>query len=259
MASPFPGMDPYLEAQGLWPDFHSRFINAWGELLGRRLPDEYDARIDERVYLVDLTDNETQLIAADIAIERDYSRSALAPSAGGVAVLEPVTIPHLLERPEVRESYIKILHRPDRQLVAVLELLSPSNKESSGRDQYRSRQLTVLSQPVHLVELDLLIGGHRLRMRRPLPPGDYYALVSRIEQRPNSDVYHWTLRQPLPTIPIPLKSPDPDIPIDLGSVFALTYERGRYERVVDYSIPPALSLNQENLEWAANLARSAKR
>ena len=23
MPSPFPGMDPYLEAKGLWPDFHN--------------------------------------------------------------------------------------------------------------------------------------------------------------------------------------------------------------------------------------------
>lgn len=26
MSCPFPGMDPYLEAQGVWPDFHARVI-----------------------------------------------------------------------------------------------------------------------------------------------------------------------------------------------------------------------------------------
>ena len=26
MPSPFPGIDPYLESQGYWPDFHARFI-----------------------------------------------------------------------------------------------------------------------------------------------------------------------------------------------------------------------------------------
>jgi hypothetical protein len=27
MASPFPGMDPYLEDRAHWPDFHATFIN----------------------------------------------------------------------------------------------------------------------------------------------------------------------------------------------------------------------------------------
>ena len=26
MPSPFPGIDPYLESQGYWPDFHVSFI-----------------------------------------------------------------------------------------------------------------------------------------------------------------------------------------------------------------------------------------
>lgn len=31
--SPFPGMDPYLEAPGLWPDVHTRLINIFAEQL----------------------------------------------------------------------------------------------------------------------------------------------------------------------------------------------------------------------------------
>lgn len=33
MASPFPGIDPYLESQGYWPDFHHTFINYLREAL----------------------------------------------------------------------------------------------------------------------------------------------------------------------------------------------------------------------------------
>ncbi len=28
MASPFPGMDPYLEQPGLWPGFHGQALSA---------------------------------------------------------------------------------------------------------------------------------------------------------------------------------------------------------------------------------------
>jgi hypothetical protein len=27
--SPFPGVDPYLEGQHYWPDFHASFIYEW--------------------------------------------------------------------------------------------------------------------------------------------------------------------------------------------------------------------------------------
>ena len=72
------------------------------------------------------------------------------------------------------------------------------------RDQY-------IDLPVNLVELDLLVGGRRLPMKKPMPSGDYYALVARAQRRPDCDVYAWSIRQPLPTIPIPLKGLDFDV------------------------------------------------
>ncbi len=49
MAGPFPGMDPYLELQAAWPDFHNRLIAEIRNELGARLPDSYIARVDERI------------------------------------------------------------------------------------------------------------------------------------------------------------------------------------------------------------------
>ena len=97
-----------------------------------------------------------------------------------------------------RESYIEILYHPDRSLVAVLELLSPANKEYPGRTEYLAKRMALLHQDVHLAELDLLLGGRRLPMQRPLPPADYYYFVARGEHRPDCQVFSWTLRQPLP-------------------------------------------------------------
>jgi hypothetical protein len=34
MPSPFPGMDPYLERDEVWYDFHKRFIAYAAEMLG---------------------------------------------------------------------------------------------------------------------------------------------------------------------------------------------------------------------------------
>ncbi len=218
MPSPFPGMDPFLETPALWSDFHARFITYWSDALADLLPDNYEARIDEKVRLVEV-----------------------APAR--VATLEPVTLSLVSEEEEAHERHIEILHRPERTLVAVLELLSPANKEEPGRSDYLAQRHALLRQPIHLVEIDLLIGGRRLPPEDGLPPGDYYALVSRGDRRPKCDVYVWTLRQRLPAIPIPLLPPDPDVWLDLAAVFATAYERGRYARSLDYASPPPVALD----------------
>jgi hypothetical protein len=110
-----------------------------------------------------------------------------------------------------------------------LELLSFSYKEGVGWEEYQHKRQALLRESVNLVELDMLRRGRRPSMRSKLPAGDCYAFVSRVERYPNCDVYAWPGEQRLPAIPVPLKSPDPDIVIDLAAVFATTYERGRYE------------------------------
>jgi Protein of unknown function (DUF4058) len=266
MASPFPGMDPFLETPAHWPDFHARFVNYWCEAVADILPPHYSARIGERVYLVGETTPDPEanggaqetrrLITPDVALERQTGTVSSGPAKpAGVATLEPVTIPLLLLEEE-RETYIEILHRPDRSLVAVLELLSPANKEEPGRGMYLAKRHGLLLQDVHLVELDLLIGGRRLPLRDPLPEGHYYALISRADRRPNCDVYHWRLPQALPTLPIPLRAPDPDVFIDLQAVFATVYERARYGREVDYSARAPVHVTEDARGWIAERVRA---
>ena len=158
---------------------------------------------------------------------------------------------------EVVEKRIAIRRFPNRELVTAIELLSPSNKQLPGSVLYDEKRLELIHQEVHLVELDLLIGGQRLPMKGELPEGHYYAFVSRAERRFLSHTYAWTIRDPLPTIPIPLKAPDPDIPLDLAPIFATVYERARLGRSIDYAAPLRLPLSQEDRAWAEALARSA--
>jgi Protein of unknown function (DUF4058) len=57
MKSPFPGMDPYIEACGLCRDFHSHLIEEIGEKLADLAPEHYLVRTGERSYVV-LVDEE---------------------------------------------------------------------------------------------------------------------------------------------------------------------------------------------------------
>src|SRR3954464_1218835 len=94
MPSPFPGMDPYLEDPAFWRDFHSRFINACSELLSDRLPDGYEARIDEQLRLVEHTPERATARVPDVGITHDPPRRASTQrvASGNVATLEPVEI-----------------------------------------------------------------------------------------------------------------------------------------------------------------------
>ena len=47
--SPFPGMDPYLEAPDLWADVHSRLVNIFAEQLSPQLAPKYLAELDKVV------------------------------------------------------------------------------------------------------------------------------------------------------------------------------------------------------------------
>lgn len=259
----FPGIDPYLEAQGYWPDFHATFLTYLRDAINDRLPDRYEARIDERVSLVvPPATAEARLFRPDVAVvERAEPMGApwqdVASAMAVLVATEPVIIP-LVFLEEERETYVEILHRPDRSLVNVIELLSPANKTCPGRGQYWSKRDALLRQPVHVTEFDFLTNGRRVPMARPLPRGDYFAFVARGDRRPDCEVYPWTVRQPLPTVALPLLHPDPDLPLDLAAVFATAYDRGRYARSIDYAAALSLPLAPEDRAWAEGLAGAGR-
>lgn len=260
MASPFPGMDPYLEDPAHWPDFHHRLISALSEAIADVLPGNYFARIDERVILIDPDLPKERTFRPDVVVAREPGASGESgASGGGVATVElsPETIPNIQHLDPHTEAFIEIFHLPDRELVTSFELMSPVNKDG-GRGAYLEKRQAMMDHSVNIVELDLLLGGRRLQLVRKLPPGHYYFFVSRADRRPMCDVYAWTVRDRLPVVPVPLRSPDPDIKVNLAEVFRTTYERGRYGRMIDYARPaPVTRLDPEDAKWATETARTA--
>lgn len=52
MASPFPGMDPFLEGE-MWMEFHDRLANQISEQLLQKLPERYTALLNKHYWLDD--------------------------------------------------------------------------------------------------------------------------------------------------------------------------------------------------------------
>ena len=156
MPSPFhPAMDPFIESQGRWLDFHSSLLTEFRNLLNDSLPGQYVAQLQERVHLLRPDEDELRAVFSDVAIFRE-DRPGVVPAGGeAVAVLEPVTRPvvrTIVE--EAREVWVEIVQLPEEDLVTVIEMLSPTNKGGSGRNDYLVERSRYLDSPAHLVEID---------------------------------------------------------------------------------------------------------
>ena len=185
MPSPFPGMDPYLEDIGLWPDVHHELISVIREILNQDLRPKYHVRIEERVYISDENDPRRKVIIPDLKIRSTGAHGDLPISASAdstVAVAEPLVMTTMIED-EMHEAYLEVVDRAQRSVVTVIEILSPTNKVagSRGRTNYEQKRIEVMRSPSHFVEIDLLRAGDPIYTREVLPQADYFIDVSKKE------------------------------------------------------------------------------
>ncbi|HEY2586254.1 MAG TPA: DUF4058 family protein [Tepidisphaeraceae bacterium] len=260
MPLPFPGMDPYLEDPGLWPDLHLWLISVTAETLNVSLRPNYYARIEDRVYISDQHDPGRELIISDVRVvsakETAGATARRRPEAGAVATAEPIEVTALIED-EIHEPRIDVIDRASKSVIAVIEVLSPTNKYpgSRGRESYEGKREQVMRSPSHFIEIDLLRSGAGFPPYEALPPHEYRAHVSRVNRRPRGTLWPIRLDQRLPRIPIPLLEHDTDALVDLQDVLNTAYERAAYDLQVDYRSNPAVPLPAEYVDWANRLLR----
>ncbi len=257
MPSPFPGMDPYLEKPSLWPDVHHELISGARAYLGGLVRPKYFVRVEERVYLADdeKGGQKSHPRVPDLRIgEHPGHGGAPFTPGSGTTVLEaaePVAVLFPVEE-EARETFLQVFDADSRQIVTVIEILSPTIKlaGSRGRASFEQKRLEVLNSSRHWVEIDLLRAGTPSLPRELSPPCDYAAHVLRVERRPESHLWPILLRQKLPVIPIPLKAGDPDALLNLQAVLNDSYDRANYDLVIDYRADPVPPLAEVDAAWA---------
>jgi hypothetical protein len=247
-------MDPYLENPGLWPDVHHRLLSIAGDQLGAQLRPKYYVRIEERVYVSDEDDPGRSVIAPDLRIAERLPLAGTAFQPTGVATLE-VTEPVELASgflDDVHEARLEVIDRDQRQVVTVIEVVSPANKVAGakGRASFQRKRQEIWDSPSHWVEIDLLRAGRPIVPRDKMPACDYTVVVSRQERRPRYQAWPIRLDQRLPIIPIPLRPGDPDAKLDLQSVLATAYDRAGYDLEIDYRADPVPPLTGPAAVWA---------
>jgi hypothetical protein len=176
-------------------------MSIFREQLTPLLAPKYLAELETQV-VIDRLDDDPQGVLPDVSITSPEV-SVEAPAAVAVAAPAPVQVRVPMDVP-TRLVSVYIRQRETARLVAVIELLSPVNKRrGKGRDEYLEKRRTFLTSPVHVIEIDLLRRYPRMPFDDPLPPAHYLVMVCKAGERPRSSVWPISVRQPLPTIPIP--------------------------------------------------------
>jgi Protein of unknown function (DUF4058) len=210
MPSPFPGMDPYLEAEALWPAFHHQLISGLYQMLLPGLVDRYRARIGQRTYVT-----EEPLFTSIIRQER-------------------------------QEEFIEIRQRADGRFITLIDIPGPINKMlPQGRTSYLETRRQVRAQGGSVVEIDLVLQGTPLLdfNRDGLPEWDYAVSITRSTQPDKYEIYTSTLSKRLPRFKVPLAPDDRDTVIDLQGTFSRAYDQGNVLGQIDYSKDPSYKLS----------------
>ncbi|MEG4013898.1 MULTISPECIES: DUF4058 family protein [unclassified Microcoleus] len=252
MPNPFPGMNPYLESPDFWPEVHHLLIGMIQKSLVPQLVPKYRVAIEKRIY--ELKGEQSLLVGmpADISILcNPVSRN---PSTSNVAVAtrttEPVKI-RLAMSEEVREGYLEVIDMATKEVVTVIEVLSPANKRpGKGREMYEEKRDKIFGSRTNFVEIDLLRGWEPLPVLDNDIAAHYRILVSRSNQRPRADLYVFNLQDAIPCFPLPLRGGDVEPIVDLQALLNTVYDRAAYDITLDYTAQLMPPLSEADAVWA---------
>ena len=258
-ANPFPGMNPYLESTGLWPDAHTSIIIGLRDFLAPRLRPDYGVRVEQRVVVARepyagnglaqvRVPDAVVLTAAGAGARRETTAAEPQPGAAAVAVALPAA-------ELVRQRYLRVLRADNMEVVAVIEVLSPANKSGADRQDYLGKRAEVRASTAHLVEIDLLRAGAPMPVVGDAPQGCYRIIVANGRLRPQADLYAFGLREAIPEFVLPLGKGDAGVIVNLNAVLGHVYSHGSYNMFIDYGRDPEPPLSDGDRAWVDKLLR----
>lgn len=250
----FDHFHPPVSLRHDWQSFHSRWTIAVMDSLNRRLPERF---------LAEATIHLGRKVEADVVeFDRDEDTAAPARSpgngtaggaggGGGAAVaVEPVVyappVPALSMPVEFHDAVeVKVYDfQRDRRVVAVVELVSPSNKDRPDeRETFALKSLGYLKSGIGLVVVDIetdkhlnlhdelvRVGRSDDRFRMPGGPATYAVAYRPVHRNDENLLDVWphelTVGAALPTVPLALKGFG-CVRLDLEATYAEACERSR--------------------------------
>ena len=227
---------------GIFHDFHVSWIPEIKKTLnGGLLPEGYYALAEQHAgrAIADLL----TLHTSSPAYESSPAQWPLPPATGGVAVADapPRTRRRHTVEPAMlaRRRSLAIRHVSGHRLVALIEILSPANKDRPGHvEEFVVKAESALNLGIHLLLVDLLPPGphdprgmHGVILHRLDPSGELYDLpadepmtLASYAAGPAVEIYveHVALGAALPDMPLFLR-PDRYINVPLELTYLAAY------------------------------------
>ena len=235
---------------------HTPLVVEIARQLNPRLLPRYVALTTRRFVMERAEDSEIVIEETDPDV--DVVRAA--PTEGGYSAAGTIAAPlrmATLARTPVPHITLEIRDVEHRQLVTVIEVLSPTNKRGDGYDKYVDERERILRSTAHLIEIDLLRTGRRVPMRGSLPSVPYVVFVSRREERFETEIWPIALDLPSPEIPVPLLPGDDDARLDLQQALSNVYDDNGLKCVINYVAPTEVPLTPEQDSWVHERFRAA--
>lgn len=265
MPSPFPGMDPYLESPIFWSSFHTRLLVAIADALAPQLRPKYYIDVETRTYQDQDETRDELLVGIPDATVLAVNASKQKSEKQQIELAATLTQkrPQFIALPmpvTIKERYLEVRELGSDIVIAVIEVLSPKNKQKGkGRTTYERKRGRVLGSMTHLIEIDLLRGNTPMAMLGEVQPTDYRIIVSRSSQRPQAELYSFNLQDQIPSFPLPLKPEDRESRIELQAIVDGVCERADYYERIDYRQPvPPPALSDANKQWVDALLASIR-
>ncbi|MGK7878831.1 MAG: DUF4058 family protein [Crocosphaera sp.] len=257
MPSPFPGMNPYLELPQFWSQVHNRLIVEIADAMNPKIRPKYRMELEQRVYTQNNDDDSLGLVGIPDNVFFSPSSNP-SKTSSNVAIaspkIEPLTV-SITQPQTVKEWYLQVKNVETKEVVTVIEILSPKNKKvGEGRNKYLKKREQVLMSLSHLIEIDLLRKGEIMPMNIDQTiKSDYRIIISRSDRRPQAELYAFNLAQEIPSIPLPLKPEDQEPLIPLQELLDSLYEKGSYDLAINYQKQTLEDLYENEQVWIKNL------
>ena len=227
------------------PDVHHRLATQISDQLMPLLRPHYVARIEIQVVPDETPEADIGIMYPDVEIVRArQSENALLSGSTTVGALiataQPITpaaLPVPLLDIEVRLATVEIRDTASNRLVTSIEILSPVNKREPGLSKYRDKRRQLHAAEVHILEVDLLRRGQRPLAHPRIPQSAYRITLIRATAH-CADIWALRLQDALPVVPVPLRQPDRDMPLDLATALTTIYDRAAYDLSLNYAAPP---------------------
>jgi hypothetical protein len=232
-------MDPYLLSPELWSGVRWMLLTRLSDALNARLPRRAVAHIAERRFVT------------------GAKRLVYSPGPDGRFLFddwEPVGLPQkcwedpwIVAHLEIEryERFIEVTDLAERRVITTIDIRSHANRTAGhpAEAAYQRSRREALTKGTFFLELNALAGfGFFARLYRRNDLHTVTVGLARVRER-------------LPDVDVPQLEDEQPIRISLQDLLDQCYDRGAFDRQIDYRHDPEVNLSAEDAAWADALLR----